>query len=111
MADDPLRVEEGDGAACEDRLKGAAAESESFAYAGASMSLRFCQQVAVFGEKKNRPTIGTYSSWRTPLETPPSPLPASEPQECSAFQVVAEQQLRPALALSLHTSPEHCPPP
>ena len=24
-------------------------ESESFAYAGASMSLRFCQQVAVFG--------------------------------------------------------------
>jgi len=33
-----------------------------------------------------------------------SPLPASEPQECSAFQVVAEQQLRPALALSLHPS-------
>ena len=39
-----------------------------------------------------------------PLATPPSPLPASEPQECSAFQVVAEQQLRPALALSLHPS-------
>ena len=39
-----------------------------------------------------------------PLATPPSPLPASEPQECSAVQLVAEQRLRPVLALSLHPS-------